>query len=87
MLDAFRTLTFIAEEAAPVLLTSALPGDDTCPMQAAGERQTLVTELALPAVAATEKHIRVLTHKGLNHHDILMTDRNKHTAARRCADT
>lgn len=43
---------FIAQEAAPVLLTSALPGHNTGPVQAAGVRQTLVTELALPAVVA-----------------------------------
>lgn len=83
----FRTLTFIAEEAAPVLLASALPGHVTGPMQAAGVWQTLITELALPAVVAPENHIRVLTLKGPNHHDILMTDRNKHTAAHHCADT
>lgn len=81
------TLTFIAEQTAPVLLASALPGDDTGPVQAAGVRQTLVTELALPAVVAPENHIKVLKLKGLNPHDILMTDRNKHSVARNCADT
>lgn len=43
---------FIAKEAAPVLLTSALPGHNTGPVQAAWVRQTLVTELALPTVVA-----------------------------------
>lgn len=61
MCDAFRTLTFIAQEAAPVLVASALPGPFTGPVQAARVRQTLVTEQALPAVVAPENHISVLT--------------------------
>lgn len=63
MCDALRTLTFVAQEATPVLFASALPGHNTGPMQAARVRQTLVTELALPAVVAPENHIYMLTLK------------------------
>lgn len=52
MMRAAVVQIFIAQEAAPVLLTSALPGHNTGPMQTTRIRKTLVTELPLPAVVA-----------------------------------
>lgn len=42
--------TFIAQQAAPVPLAAALPGDVAGPVDASRKQLTFVTELALPAV-------------------------------------
>lgn len=45
-------LTFVTQQASPVTLTATLPGYDTGPVNTAWVGDTLVTELALPAIVA-----------------------------------
>jgi len=47
-----QSLTFITEQASPVLLTVALPGLTAGTVDTAGVWQALITQLALPAVIA-----------------------------------
>lgn len=43
---------FVTQQASPVALTATLPGYDTGPVNTAWVGDTLVTELALPAIVA-----------------------------------
>lgn len=47
--------TFIAQEAAPVCLALALPGERAGPVDTSGIKHTFVTELTLPAVVTPAK--------------------------------
>lgn len=48
--------TFIAQQASPVPLTVALPGDVASPVDTSRKKHTFITELALPAIATPVKH-------------------------------